>query len=149
MTAGPSGARALLALLALACAAPPRPLTDADRIAGSRALDTSYRVKDRLTVPGRAREYVLPIGEYRPRQADEEGIFYAAPNGLVERAGFSKRVVGGGLHVALGPGRPFEHPTLWVDRGGGRLEKVALPDSVARRYGETLVFAVDGEELLP
>ena len=141
---------ACMLLVMLACAAPPRPVTDLDTIAGARALDTSYRVKDRVTVPAReAREYVLPIGEYRPRHADEQGIFYASPNGLIERAGFSKRVVGGGLHVALGSERPYEHPTLYVDLGDGNLKKIPLPESVARRYGETLVFAVNGEELLP
>jgi hypothetical protein len=71
MATARTGARALLALAALACAAPPGPVTEADTVAGRPALDTSYRVKERVSVPARmAREYLLPIGEYRPRHAD-------------------------------------------------------------------------------
>jgi len=143
-------ATALLAcLVALACAPALRPLTGEDAIAGKRALDTSYRVKDRVTVPGPEREYLLPIGEYRPKQADEEGIFYASPGGVVERAGFSKRVVAGGIYVANAPGRPFEHPLLWVELDEDRIAKLPLPPAVLRGYGRVLAFAVDGEELVP
>lgn len=148
----PSRARAAalcLCLAALACAPSLRPLTDADAIAGARALDTSYRVKDRLTVPGpETREYLLPIGEYRPRHADDEGIFYASPGGVLERAGFSKRAVAGGIYVASGPGRPYERPLLYVELGDD-VAKLPLPPAVLRGYGKALVFAVDGEELLP
>jgi len=141
---------ALLACLAaLACAPSLRPLTDEDAIAGKRALDTSYRVKDRVTVPGpETREYVLPIGEYRPKKADEEGIFYASPGGVVERAGFSKRVVAGGIYVANAPGRPFERPQLYVELDD-KVAKLPLPPSALRGYGTVLAFAVDGEELVP
>ncbi len=139
----------LLCLAALACASALRPLTDADAIAGARALDTSYRVKDRVTVPGpETREYVLPVGEYRPRHADDEGIFYASASGVIERAGFSKRIVAGGIYVANAPGRPFEHPLLYVELDGD-VAKLPLPQAVLRGYGSTLAFAVDGEELVP
>ena len=139
----------LTCLAALACAPALRPLTDEDAIVGKRALDTSYRVKDRVTVPGpETREYVLPIGEYRPKQADEEGIFYASPGGVVERAGFSKRVVAGGIYVANAPGRPFERPLLYVELDG-KVAKLPLPPSALRGYGKVLAFAVDGEELIP
>jgi hypothetical protein len=139
----------LLCLAALACAPALRPLTDADAIAGKRALHTSYRVKERLAVPGpETREYLLPIGEYRPKHADETGIFYASPGGVVERAGFSKRVVPGGIYVANAPGRPFERPLLYVDLDG-RVSKLPLPPAALRGYGTILAFAVDGEELVP
>jgi len=137
-------------LAALACAATWRPLTDADTIAGARALDTSYRVKDRVTVPAPlAKEYVLPIGEYRPAHADDEGIFYASPQGVIERAGFAKRVVPGGIYVAYGPGRPFETPLLYVEPEGSEVSKLPFPPSTLRGYGATLAFAVKGEELIP
>jgi hypothetical protein len=146
----PLPALAALALAALACAPALRPLADEDTVAGARALDTSYRVKDRVAVPGpNGREYVLPIGEYRPLHADAEGILYAAPLGVTERAGFSKRTVAGGLEVANEPGRPYERPSLWVDGGDGRIRKLPLPASAVGRYGDALVFAVDGEELVP
>jgi hypothetical protein len=141
---------AVLACALLACAAALRPLTDEDVIAGARALDTSYRVKDRVTVPGpNGIEYVLPIGEYRPVHADADGILYAAPAGVTERAGFSRHPVPGGIHVANAPGRPFERPSLWAEGPGGRIRKLPLPASALGRYGDALVFAVDGEELLP
>jgi hypothetical protein len=145
-----AGPLLLLCLAALACAAALRPLTDADSIAGARALDTSYRVKDRVTVPGpQAREYVLPVGEYRPKHADGEGIFYASPSGVIERAGFAKHVVPGGIYVADGPGRPFESPLLYVEPDDGGVSKLPLPASALRGYGATLAFAVKGEELIP
>jgi hypothetical protein len=148
--AGARGAGLLVCAVALACASPPRPVTGEDRIAGARALDTSYRVKDQVIVPAPdAVEYVLPVGEYRPRHADDEGIFYAAPTGLTERAGFSKRVVPGGIYVASAPGRPFEHPAVWVERSDGRVVRLAMPGSALRRFGAVLAFAVDGEELPP
>lgn len=141
---------AALACAALACAAGLRPLTDEDRIAGAHALDTSYRVKDRVTVPGPSGiEYVLPIGEYRPVHADADGILYAAPTGVTERAGFSRHPIPGGIHVATEPGRAFERPSLWVEATKGRIRKLPLPASVLGRYGDALAFAVDGEELIP
>ena len=137
-------------LAALACAAGLRPLSDADTIAGARALDTSYRVKDALSIAGpEGREYLLPVGEYRPRQADAEGILYASPTGVIERAGFSKRSVAGGVYVPIGPGRAFEHPSLWIDRGNGRIARLPLPAATLGRYGDALVFAVAGEEQAP
>jgi hypothetical protein len=140
----------LVGIAALACAAGWRPLTDADAIAGARALDTSYRVKDRVTVPApQAREYVLPVGEYRPKHADDEGIFYASPSGVMERAGFAKRVVPGGIYVASGPSRSFESPLLYVEPDGGGVSKLPLPASALQGYGTTLAFAVKGEELVP
>jgi hypothetical protein len=148
--AGSLGAALLLALAALACAAALRPVTGADRIAGVPALDTSYRVKDAVTVPARnAVDYLLPVGEYRPRHADDGGILYASPTGITERAGFSKRVVAGGIYVANAPGRPFERPSVYVERTDGSIARVALPESVLHRYGEALAFAVNGEELIP
>jgi len=147
---GSRAAALLLCLAGLACAATWRPLTDADTIAGARALDTSYRVKDRVTVPAPlAREYVLPVGEYRPAHADDEGVFYASPSGVIERAGFAKRVVPGGIYVAYGPGRPFESPLIYVDPDDGSVSKLPLPPSTLRGYGQTLAFAVNGEELIP
>lgn len=140
----------LLALLALGCAAPPRPLTDADRIAGARALDTSFRVKDRVTMPGPyGAEYVLPIGEYRPARIDEEGIFYAAPQGILERAGFSKRLVAGGIFVPNTAVRPWDHPMIYVDRDDGRTAKIPITPSFASGDRGVLRFAVDGEEQEP
>ncbi len=145
-----AGLLLLLGLAVLACASALRPLTDADSIAGARALDTSYRVKDRVTVPApQAREYVLPVGEYRPKRSDGEGIFYASPGGVMERAGFAKRIVPGGIYVANGPGRSFESPLLYVEPDGGGVSKLPLPVSALRGYGTTLAFAVKGEELIP
>jgi len=141
---------AALLLAALACAAGVRPLTEEDTITGVRALDTSYRVKDPVTVAGpNGREYVLPVGEYRPTHADAEGILYASPTGVTERAGFSKRAVPGGVYVANVPGRPFERPSLWIDRGNGRIARLPLPGAALGRYGDALVFAVGGEEQAP
>lgn len=138
---------ASLLVAALACAAGMRPLGDEDLLAGVRAQDTSYRVKERVTAPApHGREYVLPIGEYRPRGADGAGVLYASPTGVIERAGFAKRSVPGGVWVELGPGRPFERPALWLDRGSGRIERLPLPVSALSRYGDALVFAVDGQE---
>jgi hypothetical protein len=138
-----------LCLGALACAASMRPVTETDTIAGARALDTSFRVKDRLAVPAaRAREYILPVGEYRPTRADQEGIFYASPAGILERAGFSKRVLAGGIHVANAPGS-YAHPSLYVELGDGRVEKLPMPAEVLQGYGELLSFAVNGEERVP
>jgi hypothetical protein len=146
--AGAGLAGLVLCVVALACASPPRPVTGEDRIAGAPALETSYRVKDQVIVSASsAVEYVLPVGEYRPRHADDEGIFYAAPTGLLERAGFSKRVVPGGIYVASGPGRPFEHPAVYVERSDGRVVRLPMPGSALRRYGAAFAFAVGGEEL--
>lgn len=141
--------RAIAALLVatLACAWGARPLTDEDTIAGIRALDTSFRVKDPIAVPGPAgREYTLPVGEYRPSHADAQGVLYASPMGVLERAGFSKRTIPGGIHVAELPGNPWERPSLWIERTRGRIEKLPLPANALDRYGDALVFAVDGEE---
>jgi len=143
-------ARLLLALLALACAAPPRPLADADRIAGARALDTSFRVKDRVTMPGpHGAEYALPIGEYRPTRIDEQGVFYAAPQGILERAGFSKRMVAGGIFVPNAPARPWERSLLYVDRDDGKTAMIPIEPSLLARPGGALRFAVKGEEQEP
>jgi hypothetical protein len=137
-------------LLALACSAGLRPLTVEDTIVGARALDTSYRVKDPVRVVGpTGREYVLPVGEYRPRSADAAGILYEAPKGVVERAGFSKRPLPGGVYVANAPGRPYESPSLWIERSRGKITRLPLPAAALSRYGDALVFAVDGEEQRP
>ena len=136
--------------LALACAAGIRPLGDEDALAGFRVLDTSYRVKELVRAPGpQGREYVLPIGEYRPRGADDAGVLYAAPTGVVERAGFAKRSLPGGIWLELGPGATFRRPALWIELGRGRIERLPLPVSALSRYGDALVFAVGGEEQAP
>jgi hypothetical protein len=137
-------------LLVLGCALGPRPLSDEDTIIGVRALDTSYRVKDPLRIVGpTGREYVLPVGEYRPRGADAAGILYEAPKGVMERAGFSRRPLPGGVYVANAPGRPYESPSLWIERSRGRITRLPLPAAALSRYGDALVFAVDGEEQRP
>src|SRR5262245_40462637 len=137
------------ALVASACAAPGRPLADADRIAGARALDTSYRVKDRVALPGpHGAEYVLPIGEYRPARIDEQGVYYAAPQGIAERAGFAKRSVAGGIYVPLAGAEPWERASLYVDRDDGRMLRVAIPTALLDSGG-ALRFAVKGEEQAP
>jgi len=135
-----------LALVALACATPPRPLVDADQIAGARALDTSFRVKDRVAVPGpHGAEYTLPIGEYRPGHIDAEGVYYAAPQGLHERAGFAKRTVAGGVFVPLAGPQPWEHASIYIDRDDGRTLRVPIPPDLLDGPG-ALRFAVKGEE---
>jgi len=136
--------------LALACAAAPRPLADADSLAGMRALDASYRVKDVFVVraPGQV-EYVLPIGEYRPVLVDDEGVYFAAPSGILERAGFSKRSVGGGLFAASGSEAALARPLLYVERPNGRLAKLALPPAVLGAWGDDLCFALEGREVVP
>jgi hypothetical protein len=139
-----------LLLVALGCAAGLRPLTDEDVIAGARALDTTYRVKDLVRVAGpKGSEFVLPVGEYRPSQIDAAGVLYAAPTGVLERAGFSKHAVQGGVYVENTPGHPYLRPSLWIERGRGKLLRIPLPASALRRYGDALVFAVDGKEQTP
>jgi hypothetical protein len=149
--AGPSLRRCTaLLLVALGCASGLRPLTDEDVIAGARALDTTYRVKDLVRVVGpEGSEYVLPVGEYRPSQIDAAGVLYASPKGVMERAGFSKHAVPGGVYVENTPGRPYVRPSLWVERGRGKLVRIPLPASALSRYGDALVFAVDGKEQAP
>jgi hypothetical protein len=140
----------LAALLALACATGGHPLTDSDRIAGARALDTSFRVKDRVAIPGpHGSEYLLPIGEYRPSSVDGDGIYYAAPQGVLEHAGFAKRAVPGGIFVPSGPGSPWEHALLYVLREDGRPMKIAIPAVDLDRPDGALRFAVKGEEQGP
>lgn len=139
-----------LAALALACAAPPRPLADADTIAGKRALDATYRVKERFVVRTPAQvEYVLPVGEYRPVLVDDEGVYFAAPAGILERAGFSKRTVAGGLFAAAGSEAALARPLLYVERPNGNLAKLALPADVLRAWGDDLCFALKGREVVP
>jgi hypothetical protein len=138
------------ALAALACASPPRPVTDADLIAGERALDTSYRVKNRFVVIAPAKiEYVLPVGEYRPALADEEGVYYAAPSGIREHAGFSKRSVKGGLYAPWGSEAALARPELYVERPDGRIAKMPLPAAALRAWGKDLGFAVRGRDYEP
>jgi len=146
---GSVGSLALL-LLALGCAPGLRPLTAEDTIAGFRALDTSYRVKDPLTVVGpNGSEYILLVGEYRPKHADAAGVLYASPRGVMERAGFAKHALPGGVYVGNAPGRPYLEPSLWVEHRRGKLTRLPLPASALSRYGDALVFAVDGEEQPP
>src|SRR5215468_2036576 len=134
-----------LALLALGCAAAARPLVDADRIAGARALDTSFRVKDRVALTGaHGAEYLLPIGEYRPALIDAGGVYYASPQGILERTGFAKRTVAGGIFVPSGAADPWERAQVYVDREDGRMLKIAI-----ERADGALRFAVKGEEQEP
>jgi hypothetical protein len=152
MGSRPRPGKAVIAalLLGLACAAGLRPLTDEDTIAGVRALDTSYRVKDLLRVVAPAGwQYVLPVGEYRPRNADATGILYEAPTGVMEIAGFSKHPVPGGVYVANAPGRPYESPSVWIEQRRGKIKLFPLPAAALSRYGDALVFAVNGEEQSP
>jgi hypothetical protein len=139
-----------LAALALACAAPPRPLVEADSLGGVRALDASYRVKDRFSVRTSAQvEYLLPVGEYRPVLVDDEGVYFAAPSGILERAGFSKRSVAGGLFAASGSEAAIARPMLYVERPNGNLAKLPLPAAVLGAWGDGLSFAVKGREVVP
>lgn len=140
----------LLAPLALGCAARARPLVDADRIAGARALDTTFRVKDLVALPGpHGAEYVLPIGEYRPARIDEQGIYYAAPQGVEERAGFAKLKLAGGVFLPSAPAEPWEHASLYVDRDDGRTIWIPIPPSQLDQTHGALRFAVKGEEQGP
>jgi hypothetical protein len=67
---------------------------------------------------------------------------------VLERAGFSKRAVAGGIYIANAPGRPYERPLLYVELDG-EVAKLPLPPAALRGYGRVLAFAVDGEELVP
>ena len=119
-------------------------------MAGERALDTSYRVKNRFVVIAPAKiEYLLPVGEYRAVLADDAGVYYAAPSGIVEQAGFSKRSVNGGLYAAWGSEAALAPPQLYVERPDGRLAKLPLPAAALHAWGKDLSFAVKGREYEP
>lgn len=140
----------LLSLLAFGCTTPARPIVDADRIGGARALDTTFRVKDRVAVPGpHGAEYVLPIGEYRPARIDERGLYYASAQGILERAGFAKRTVGGGIFVPSATATPWERAFVYVDRDDGRLAMIPIPAALLGHPDGPLRFAVKGEEQGP
>jgi hypothetical protein len=140
--------RSLLpALAALACAGSPHPVSDADRIGDVSAVHTSFLVKQDIVVPvSLSPDYVLPPGEYLPQYADQHGIFYASPSGVIQRSDEGDRLYPGGIHFPSQPDRYYTFPSLYVDLPVLGITKYPLPASVRRStWGSHVVFLLDGE----
>lgn len=127
-----------------------RPLAPTDRLGETPASATSVLVKQAIVVPVpfSSKEYVLPAGEYMPMYADGHGIFYASPNGVVQRDGNSERVFLGGIHFPSGPGHYYSFPSLYIDLPVFGISKLSLPEDVRQStYGSHVVFLVNGESI--
>jgi len=111
------------------------------------AIDTAFRVKQAVVIPAPlSQEYVLLPGEYLPRYVDGHGVYYASPEGVLQRSSKGERKLAGGIHMASQPDRYFSYPSLYVDFGDGNLAKLPMPDSVrSTTYGSHVVFLYKGQ----
>jgi hypothetical protein len=136
-------------LSAVGCAGWARPIRETDVIGSGPAVETTFRVKERLAVAVPfGRVFILPPGEYRPTHIDRHGVFYASPTGVTERQGDSERQIMGGIHQPTEVGTYYSFPSLFVDLGDGSYSKYPLPAEVIRGYGRLFVFTRNGQEVI-
>lgn len=137
--------------LVAACAGSVHPVSPTDLIGGGPpASRVTVRVKQALEVSAPfSVVYVLPVGEYRPVYADDHGVYFASPSGVVERASGKAQTLPGGLHLPNAGGRYYSFPSMYIEVSKGKPETLPLPEELLTSYGENVVFAVDGVEQRP
>ncbi len=128
-----------------------RPVAPADLVGGG---PSATRVTVRVTKPidvgaPFSTVYVLPIGEYRPVLADDKGVYFASPTGVVERSGDEEKTLPGGLHLPNAHVRYYSFASFYVEFSPGDPTKLPLDDETRARYGDSVVFTVDGKEMRP
>ena len=146
----------LIAGLLSGCAVPPaaRPLTPKDMVFGTLpAVETTLRVKVACSVPSvDGWSHVLPVGDYRPRSADTEGIFYQAPSAVNYQRGEKTLPLTGGVHLPF-DARPGSTLSLWVamyDPGSRKIApqtRARLPDKCWQPYGAAMALVHKGVEV--
>jgi hypothetical protein len=135
-------------LLVIACAGSVHLLSASDIIGSGPASETALRLASACTVSGGGRSYTLEPGEYRPTHADSHGVFYAAPNGVVEARGGEQRRVPGGIHMPSAVGRYYSFYSLWVALWEGDFSKLPLSGD-CMSSGHAPVFTRKGIEVRP
>ncbi len=140
---------ALVLPVVIGCAGSIHPISYEDRLGNVPAIDSSIIVKKEILVPGPfSQDYLLPVGEYRPTHADSHGIFYASPNGVVERTREGEKLYDGGIHFPSQPGRYYTYPSLYLDRPALGFAKLPFPEEVRKdTYGTHIVFMLNGEPI--
>jgi hypothetical protein len=136
---------AMLAIIA--CSPGIHAIKPSDILGGGPAIETTLLVKRECILSISGRQYVLPVGEYRPIQADSHGIFYAAPNGVVEKKGTSERMRQGGIHFPNTAGKYYSFLSMWVSLWEGDISKLRLPNECCKPYGSTVSLTRNGKEL--
>jgi hypothetical protein len=117
------------------------------------AVETTLRVKVACSVPSvEGWSHVLPVGDYRPRSADSQGIFYEAPSSVNYQRGDKILPLNGGVHLPF-EARPGSTLFLWVamyDVDSKRIvpeKRARLPDKCWQPYGAAMALVHKGVEV--
>jgi hypothetical protein len=131
-----------------ACAGGVHPISPVDIIGSGPASETTLRLSSACSISAGGRTYILEPGEYAPTHADSHGVYYAAPNGVVEQRNAAEVRRPGGIHMPNAGGRYYSFYSFWVALWEGDFSKLPLPDS-CRTPPANLVFTRSGREILP
>jgi hypothetical protein len=130
------------------CAVGIHPISPADVIGSGPASETTLRLSNACSISAAGGTYILEPGEYVPTHADSHGVYYAAPNGVIEQRNAEEVRRAGGIHMPNAGGRYYSFYSFWVALWEGDFSKLPLPDS-CRTPPATLVFTRSGVEILP
>lgn len=132
----------------LGCGGTVRPIVPNDIIGGGAAVETTILVKEPRTVPIAGRTLTLTVGEYRPTHVDSHGVFYSAPEGLLEVREGKQRPLVGGIHIPTAAGRYYSSLSIWVALWEGDFSKLPFADAWSRAYGQTWAMTRNGKEMV-
>jgi len=138
-----------ITLVFAACATGTHPITPSDVLGGGPAIETTLLVKRECSVSVAGRVYLLPVGNYRPTQADSHGVFYESPSGVTEKDGGTQRTVPGGIHFPNSGGQYYSFLSMWIVRSEGDIARLPLPDECWKPYGATVSLTRNGKEMAP
>jgi len=138
-----------VALVFSSCATGTHPITPSDILGGGPALETTLLVRQECSVSSAGRVFLLPVGDYRPTQADSHGVFYESPTGITEQRGDTQRTVSGGIHFPNSGGKYYSFLSMWIASSEGDPAKLPLPDQCWNPYGATVSLTRNGHEIAP
>jgi tetratricopeptide (TPR) repeat protein len=131
------------------CSGEMRPVTSSDVIGRLPVGETTLCLENVFIIPAPSvgRSYILPGGYYRPTHVDEHGVYYAAPNGLLERLNGKEKQLSGGIHMPNKSGQYYSFLSLYIVLKEDDFPKLPLIDDKQKGIGSMLAFTWNGQDI--
>jgi hypothetical protein len=76
-------------------------------------------------------------------------VFFASPNGLLQRSDDGERRLPGGVHMPSASGLYYSFFSMWVSFSDGDFAKLPLPEECLSPWGSAHEWVRNGEAIPP
>ena len=131
------------------CSGAARPVMSSDVIGGGPVVETALCLENVIIVPTQFtdRRFILPGGYYRPTQVDENGVYYAAPDGLIACRDGKEYRISGGVYMPNNSGGSFSFYSMYVVLKENNVVKLPFPLDIRQEIDDMLNFTRNGRDI--